>query len=59
VKLGDEMNGFKAEDNFKTLDECGEFLDRQTRIHFPDSLYTLGKLEHERRRMEVERQNGI
>ena len=49
VKLGDEFNGFVAEGNFRTLDECADFLDRQARIHCGESLYALGKLEHERR----------
>jgi hypothetical protein len=50
VKLGDEMNGFVAEGNFRTLDECADFLDREARKHYPDSAYALGRLEHERRR---------
>jgi hypothetical protein len=49
VKLGDEMNGFVAEGNFHTLDEAAEFLDRQARIHFRESVYALGNLEHARR----------
>ncbi len=58
VKLGDEMNGFVAEGNFQTLDECADFLDRQARIHCPESVYSLGKIEHERReavRLEAEK----
>ena len=50
VKLGDEMNGFVAEGNFRTLDECADFLDREARRHYPESLYALGRLEHGRRR---------
>jgi hypothetical protein len=49
VKLGDEMNGFVAEGNFQTLDECADFLDRKARKHFPESSYALGKAEHLRR----------
>ena len=47
VKLGDEMNGFVAESNFRTLDECAYFLDLEARTHFPRSLYALGKLKHD------------
>lgn len=50
VKLGDEMNGFRAEGNFTTLDEAADFLDLQARKHFPESLYVLGPVEHARRR---------
>lgn len=39
VKLGDEMNGFVAEGNFRTLDEAATFLDREARKHFADSKY--------------------
>ncbi len=35
AKLGDEMNGFVAEDNFDTLEEAIEFLRDQLDIHFP------------------------
>lgn len=31
VKLGDEMNGFKAEETLPTLKECADFLDREAR----------------------------
>jgi hypothetical protein len=44
VKLGDEMNGFKAEGNFHTLDEAAAFLDREARKHCEESLYALGKV---------------
>jgi hypothetical protein len=49
VELGDEMNGIVAEGNFRTLGECADFLDRQARIHFAESVYALGKVEHDRR----------
>ena len=49
VKLGDEMNGFVAEGNFRNLVEAADFLDRQARKHFPDSVYALGPIEHQRR----------
>ena len=39
VKLGDEHNGFVAEDNVKTFSACVNFLDIQAQIHFPTSLY--------------------
>ena len=58
VKLGDEMNGFVAEGNFRTLDEAADFLDREARRHFSESVYSLGKVEHERRqstRLESEK----
>jgi hypothetical protein len=42
VKLGDEMNGFVAEGNFRTLAECAEFLDREARRHSPESVYAGG-----------------
>lgn len=57
VKLGDEMNGFVAEGNFKTLDEAATFLDLQARIHFPDSVYALGPLEHAKR--ELDRRDAL
>jgi hypothetical protein len=41
VKIG-PTNGFMADANFTTLDECAEFLDREARIHSPESLYSLG-----------------
>jgi hypothetical protein len=44
--------------NFRTLDEAADFLDRQARTHFAESLYALGGLEHERReaiRLEYEK----
>ena len=51
VKLGDDMNGYAAEGNFRMLDEAATFLDVQARKHFPESLYALGPIELERRRM--------
>lgn len=35
VKLGDPINGFKAEDNFDTLPECAEFLEAKAREFYP------------------------
>jgi hypothetical protein len=40
----------EAEDNVMTLDKVAEFLDRKARIHCPESVYALGKLEHGRRK---------
>ena len=39
VKLGDEMNGFVAEDNFRTLAEAAEFLHKSALKRFPTSGY--------------------
>lgn len=50
VKLGDDMNGFVAEGNFRILDEAADFLDREARKYFAESTYALGKLEHDKRR---------
>ena len=47
--LGDQMNGFVVEGNFRNLVEAAEFLDRQARKHFPDSVYAVGRVEHDRR----------
>jgi len=49
VKLGDVMNGFKAERECATAAEAAEFLDHAAREHYPESCYTLGKAEWERR----------
>ena len=48
VKLGDEMNGFVAEGNFRTLTESATFLDQQARRYFAESVYALGPIEYER-----------
>jgi hypothetical protein len=48
VRIG-PTNGFMSEANFNTPEECAEFLDHQARIHCPESVYALGKLEHGRR----------
>jgi hypothetical protein len=39
VKLGDEMNGFVAEDNVRTPAEATEFLHKAALKHFPTSGY--------------------
>jgi hypothetical protein len=62
VKIGDEMNGFVAEGNFRTLDEAADFLDREARKHFAESVYALGKIEHDRReaiRLDSERKGDL
>jgi hypothetical protein len=48
VRIG-PTNGFMSEANFHTQEECAEFLDRQARIHYSESVYSLGAMEHERR----------
>jgi hypothetical protein len=40
VRLGDEMNGFRAEARCDTWAEVERRLDRQARIHYPDSAFT-------------------
>jgi hypothetical protein len=49
VKLGDEMNGFDAEKTVKTAAGAAAWLDSAARKHYPESSYTLGKAEHDRR----------
>lgn len=39
VKLGDVMNGWRAEDNWDSLEEVASWLDEQARRHYPDSWY--------------------
>lgn len=41
VKLGDEMNGFKAERTFENseLDSAGAWLVREAKRAFPDSVF--------------------
>ena len=58
MKLGDEMNGFVAQETCRTLDEAAAFLNREARKHFPEWVFSLGKIEHERRqaiRLESEK----
>jgi hypothetical protein len=43
------VNGFVAAGCFRHLEEAADFLDRKAKKHFPDSSYSLGKLEYERR----------
>lgn len=49
VKLGDDLNGFVAEGNVKSLQDAAACLDREARKHFPDSVYAVGEVEHDRR----------
>jgi hypothetical protein len=43
VKLGDEMNGFRAEANVATASEAAAWLDVEARRVFPRSKYAAGK----------------
>ena len=45
----DEMNGFVTQETCRTLDEAGAFLDCEARRHFPEPVYSLGKVEHDGR----------
>jgi len=39
VKLGDPLNGYKAEANLKTWEEVEPWLFQQAMIHYPDSVF--------------------
>lgn len=39
VKLGDHMNGYVAEANIALWSDVVDWLDRQARVHYPDSTY--------------------
>lgn len=41
VKLGDSMNGFKAEDNFDKLDQAAEWLHRKACEFYPNSYFAV------------------
>lgn len=43
VKLGDDMNGFKAEANLDTYVEVLAWLDKEARLKYPNSFYATGK----------------
>ena len=43
VKLGDEMNGFRAETNVATSAEAAAWLDAQARRFYPQSKYAIGR----------------
>jgi hypothetical protein len=42
VKLGDEMNGFRAEGRCATWAEVEEWLAAMARIHYPTSAFARG-----------------
>jgi hypothetical protein len=52
VKIG-PMNGFMSEAQFMSTEEGADFLDRQARKYCPDSLYSLGPVEFERRQEAI------
>jgi len=39
VKLGDQMNGYKAESNFKTFNQALTWLHQSAIEHYPESAY--------------------
>jgi hypothetical protein len=43
VKLGDEMNGYRAEGRCNTWVAVEEWLDGMARIYYPDSDYARGR----------------
>ena len=43
VKLGDEMNGFRAEGRCKTWADVEQWLAAMARIHYPTSAFALGQ----------------
>jgi hypothetical protein len=45
VKLGDHMNGFKAETNVRTFAEALSWLDREARKAYPNSVYAVGRAD--------------
>jgi hypothetical protein len=42
VRLGDEMNGFRAEGRCDTWVGVERWLDQQARAHYPDSAFARG-----------------
>ena len=44
VKLGDEMNGYEAEANLKTVAEIVPWLQQAIHKHYPTSTYNLDRL---------------
>jgi hypothetical protein len=48
-KLGDEMNGFRAQGNADTYEQAVEALAGAAREHHPESLFALGREEFEKR----------
>jgi hypothetical protein len=47
VRLGDEMNGFRAEGHCMTWNEVERWLDEQARIYYPDSVYARNSAERD------------
>ena len=45
VKLGDEMNGYKAEENVTSLSAVVPWLQEAIRKHYPTSTYNLDRLK--------------
>lgn len=43
VKIGDDINGFKADEQVGTYGQALEWLDRKVRQRYPESLYATGK----------------
>ena len=41
VKLGDSMNGYKAESNVDTIEQATKWFHEQALIHFPNSQYVM------------------
>lgn len=39
VKLGDDMNGYQAEDNFDDLAEAAKWLTAEAKRHYPESQF--------------------
>ena len=42
VRLGDAVNGFKAEASFRNLDDAGPWLVEMARKHYPESVFVKG-----------------
>jgi hypothetical protein len=49
VKLGDYVNGFVAETHVRTAAEAAVWLTTAAKEHFPESAFSLGQEEWERR----------
>lgn len=57
VKLGDEMNGFKAEAVVSNWNEAEAWLDAMARLHYPESRYALDPANAAIRDMEALRRD--
>lgn len=49
VKVGDELNGWVAEELVSSFEEAEQWLDRKARELYPESAYSLGWTEFKRR----------